>query len=194
MPEENKVDFMYRALGLSGFIIFLLTGIVSLIFALDVDENVLSLSITSGALLYIAIFCCLWVSSEESKRNYRLREEEPISEVIELDEMADSKGLSTTEDYQKTIELVKRVESIEAAAERASNDESRIVVTVADIHSIDDTTESPSVDSCDRMSTSSSEEPKNLSLSHILPLIGIDESELFPEITIPSSSEDEEET
>ncbi|GFQ73929.1 hypothetical protein TNCT_271841 [Trichonephila clavata] len=170
MPEEYKEpeDSMYKAFGLSGFIIFLLIGIISLIFALDVDEHVLSLSITSAASLCIAIFCCVWVSREESKRNYRLHEEEPVSEVFELDEMTDSKETSTSEDDQKIMELVKRVESIEVAAERASNDEIRTVVTIADIHSIEDTTESPSsVDSSDRMTTYSAEEAKNFRLTQL---------------------------
>ncbi|GFY47539.1 hypothetical protein TNIN_95701 [Trichonephila inaurata madagascariensis] len=215
MPELNKEeqqDFRYRLFGLSGFIIFLVIGILALIFALDVHEHVLALSITSAASICIAITCCIWVSFDDSKRQYRVPEEESISEEIELEEMssnkrehpqrfstdlgvqADSQGSSISEGYidREAADLLKLIQSAEAAAaEDASNDENSIVVTVADIHSVEDTTESPSVDSSDRMSTYFAKEAKNFRLNQLTFIDMEDSEEILPEVSLPSDSDNE---
>ncbi|GFU06467.1 hypothetical protein TNCV_351231 [Trichonephila clavipes] len=148
------------------------------------------------------------VSCDESKRHYRVPEEETISEEIELEEMTltrrehprrfgtglgvltDSKGSSISEDYidEEVIDLLKQIQSSEAAAE-ASNDENRTIVTVADIHFTKDTTEGPSVDSSDRKSTHSAK--KNFRLNQF-PFIDMgDSEEILPEVCLPLDSDDE---
>ncbi|GFY77507.1 hypothetical protein TNIN_147351 [Trichonephila inaurata madagascariensis] len=220
LNKEEQQDFRYRLFGLSGFIIFLLIGILALIFALDVHEHVLALSITSAASICIAVTCCIWVSFDKSKRQYRVPEEESLSEEIDLEEMAlaereyrhiekmnylqrfgtglgvqtYSRGSSISDGYidQEAEDLLKRIQSSKAAAaEDSSNDEKSIIVTVADIHSVEDTTESSPVESSDQMSTYSAEEAKSFRLNQ-LPFIDMkDSEEILPEVFLPSSSDDE---
>ncbi|GFY77508.1 hypothetical protein TNIN_147352 [Trichonephila inaurata madagascariensis] len=160
------------------------------------------------------------VSFDKSKRQYRVPEEESLSEEIDLEEMAlaereyrhiekmnylqrfgtglgvqtYSRGSSISDGYidQEAEDLLKRIQSSKAAAaEDSSNDEKSIIVTVADIHSVEDTTESSPVESSDQMSTYSAEEAKSFRLNQ-LPFIDMkDSEEILPEVFLPSSSDDE---
>ncbi|GFY56781.1 hypothetical protein TNIN_474461 [Trichonephila inaurata madagascariensis] len=88
--------------------------------------------------------------------------EDAVDMEIEVGKQKDSKGSSTPEDSpdQETIAQMKLVESTEEAAGHASNNENSITVIVAYILSTENTSESPSVESSDGMSTYSAEEAK----------------------------------